>query len=165
VAKRWDHTRQIAADVSLLKLLGLAKIPDPGTTGEWLKRTYAQGYEGLRLVILELNHRLLATAKREVYTLDPDATAIESHKSTAKMTYKGFRSYMPMLGMLAEVPVWRVLPTAWRTKTIKTLRWIWIHTAGKLVRHGRRWILKLAGLSVEAWRYWRDIRSRCLQLS
>lgn len=347
-----DHTRQIATDASLLKLLGLAEIPDPGTTGEWRKRTYAKGYEGLRRVIIELNHGILAADKRAVYTFDPDATAIESHKSTAKMTYKGFRGYMPMLGMLAEVPVvlvdefregnvspgaealsflqkaltampkgkrigylrsdsawyqaaiideceqeditfgitadldvavketiatiqkwhpcfdekgqptdrewgeafrlivqrwedprrpedlfgkhdcyhaiatnhsgeapaviawhngransenynkeikvgfglehlpcddfganalyfrigilaynlmialkWRVLPTEWRHKTIKSLRWMWIHTAGKLIRHGRRWILKLAGLTVEAWHYWRDIRGRCLQLS
>ena len=356
-----DHTRQLTADACLLKLFGLSQLPDPGTTGDWLRRTYARGYEGLRNVITTLNRAVLAADARTDYTFDPDATGIESDKSSAKMTYKGFTGYMPMLGILAEVPVvlvddfregnvspqvgiletirqacaampngkriaymrsdsagyqaavineclqekiifgitadldvavreaiatiqqwhqcvdkngqptdrewgvvahtmnkmkegfllivqrwedpkrpvdlfgkhycyhaiatnhpgkgpaviawhnqransenynkeiklgfglehlpcndfganamyfrigilaynlmvamkWLVLPSDWRKSTIKTLRWLFIHTAGKLIRHGRRWILKLAGLSAEAWWNWRNIRLRCLQL-
>jgi len=356
------HTRQLAADTCLLKLLGVPHLPDPGTIGDWLRRTYAKGYEGLQTVNTALNRLILAADGHTDYTFDPDATAIESEKASSKMTYKGFTGYMPMLGLLAEVPVvlvddfrdgnvspqvgilatirqaraampagkrigymrsdsagyqaavineclqekiifgitadrdvavretiatiqqwqrvvdkhgqptdrewgeavhtmnkmkegfrlivqrwedpqrpedlfgkhycyhaiasnhkgtgpeviawhnqransenynkeiklgfglehlpsndfganamyfrigilaynlliamkWLVFPVEWRQKTIKTLRWVWIHTAGKLIRHGRRWTLKLAGLSAEAWIYWRDIRLRCLQLS
>jgi hypothetical protein len=36
------------------------------------------------------------------YTLDIDATGIEAEKKTAKMTYKGFPGYMPIVGHLAE---------------------------------------------------------------
>ncbi len=36
------------------------------------------------------------------YTLDIDATGIFSEKESAKMTYKGFKGYMPMVGHLAE---------------------------------------------------------------
>jgi len=36
------------------------------------------------------------------------------------------------------------LDPEWRPKTIATLRWQLIQVAGRLVRHGRRWILRLA---------------------
>ena len=36
------------------------------------------------------------------YTLDIDATGIESQKEAAAMTYKGYTGYMPMVGNLAE---------------------------------------------------------------
>ena len=36
------------------------------------------------------------------YTLDIDATGIEAEKRAAKMTYKGFPGYMPIVGHLAE---------------------------------------------------------------
>ena len=36
------------------------------------------------------------------YTLDIDAAGIEAENESAKMTYKGFKDYMPKLGHLAE---------------------------------------------------------------
>jgi hypothetical protein len=36
------------------------------------------------------------------YTLDIDATGIEAERHSAKMTYKGFKGYMPMVGHIAE---------------------------------------------------------------
>ena len=36
------------------------------------------------------------------YTLDIDATGVLSEKESAKMTYKGFKGYMPLLGHIAE---------------------------------------------------------------
>jgi hypothetical protein len=36
------------------------------------------------------------------------------------------------------------LPPEWKTKTVATLRWQMIETAGRLIRHGRRLILRLA---------------------
>jgi hypothetical protein len=103
-----DHIRQIANDGCLRKLLGLERFPDAGTIGDWLRRSHEKGYAGLRHVIKSLNSQILMTDKRLVYTLDPDATAIESHKTEAKMTYKGFPGYMPMLATLAEVPIFLV---------------------------------------------------------
>jgi hypothetical protein len=46
--------------------------------------------------------RALKKGKEKEYTLDIDATGIESEKETAKMTYKGYTGYMPMVGHLAE---------------------------------------------------------------
>jgi hypothetical protein len=36
------------------------------------------------------------------YTLDIDATGIEAERQSAKMTYKGFKGYMPIGGHIAE---------------------------------------------------------------
>ena len=36
------------------------------------------------------------------YTLDIDATGIVAEKQSAKMTYKGFKGYMPIVGHIAE---------------------------------------------------------------
>ena len=54
----------------------------------------------------KLNRKLLKRAMKHDgitgYTLDIDATGIEAEKKTAKMTYKGFPGYMPIVGHLAE---------------------------------------------------------------
>jgi hypothetical protein len=52
------------------------------------------------------------------------------------------------------------LREGWRSKTIATLRWQLIQTAGRLVRHGRRLILRLA-TSVEKYRLFLEIRRLC----
>jgi hypothetical protein len=36
------------------------------------------------------------------YTLDIDATGIIAEKESAKMTYKGYKGYMPIVGHIAE---------------------------------------------------------------
>lgn len=113
-----DHTRQLSEDRCLHQLLNQRKIPDPGTLGDWLARTYPKGYESLNAINRHVIFQILKDDLTEVYTLDADATAIESHKQEAKMTYKGFPGqaiqqstigqYMPMLANLAEVPLWLV---------------------------------------------------------
>jgi hypothetical protein len=52
------------------------------------------------------------------------------------------------------------LDEEWRPKTIATLRWQLIETAGRLVRHGRRWILRLAA-TWNKYRLFIQIRLRC----
>jgi hypothetical protein len=52
------------------------------------------------------------------------------------------------------------LDEGWRSKTIATLRWQLIQTAGRLVRHGRRLILRLA-TSLEKYRLFLEIRRLC----
>jgi len=38
----------------------------------------------------------------KAYTLDIDATGIEAKEESAKMIYKGFKGYMPIVGHIAE---------------------------------------------------------------
>lgn len=52
------------------------------------------------------------------------------------------------------------LDEGWRSKTISTLRWQLIETAGRLVRHGHRLILRLA-TSLEKYRLFLEIRRLC----
>jgi hypothetical protein len=52
------------------------------------------------------------------------------------------------------------LDEGWRSKTIATLRWQLIQTAGRLVRHGRRLILRLA-TSFEKYRLFLEVRRLC----
>ena len=51
------------------------------------------GIYGLDQVIRKVLARSLRDDGHESYTLDIDATAIESGKKLANMTYKGFRGY------------------------------------------------------------------------
>jgi hypothetical protein len=56
-----------------------------------------------------------------------------------------------------------VMPEPWRTKTIKSLRWLLIEVAGRLVRHGRRVILKVA-TSLDKYRIYLEMRRRTYEL-
>ena len=47
----------------------------------------------------------------------------------------------------------------WRSRTIGTLRWQLIGVAGRLVRHGRRWVLRVAA-SAEKFAIFLELRRR-----
>lgn len=98
-----EDMREIRNDEGLREILPLQRIPSSDATGDWLRRTGANGgVEGLEMV----NRRFLKSGlKRDGvkgYTLDIDATGIEAEKLSAKMTYKGYQGYMPMVGHVAE---------------------------------------------------------------
>jgi hypothetical protein len=57
-----------------------------------------------------------------------------------------------------------VMPEPWRAKTIKSLRWLLIEVAGRLVHHGRRVILKVA-ISLDKYRIYLEMRRRTYELS
>jgi hypothetical protein len=52
-----------------------------------------------------------------------------------------------------------VMPGHWATKTIKSLRWLLIEVAGRVVHHGRRVILKVA-TSLDKYRIYLEMRRR-----
>ena len=98
-----EDSRVIRQDEGLREILPLARIPSPDAVGDWLRRMGGgRGLEGLESV----NQRLLKRAMHydgiKGYTLDIDATGIMAQKEEAKMSYKGFKGYMPMVGNLAE---------------------------------------------------------------
>lgn len=98
-----EDTRQIRMDEGLREILPLRRIPSSDAFGDWLRnRGENGGLSGLEKV----NRRLLKRAMKydgiKGYTLDIDATGIEAEKQSAKMTYKGFKGYMPIVGHLAE---------------------------------------------------------------
>jgi hypothetical protein len=98
-----EGSRVIRQDEGLREVLPLARIPSSDAVGDWLRRMGGgKGLEGLQRV----NHRLVKRAMKhdgiKGYTLDIDATGIMAQKAEAKMSYKGFKGYMPMVGTLAE---------------------------------------------------------------
>jgi hypothetical protein len=50
----------------------------------------------------------------------------------------------------------------WRKYTIRTIRWRLVEIAGKLVRHGREWILKIVA-PIDKLQIYQRIRQRCLE--
>jgi hypothetical protein len=98
-----EDRREIREDVGLREVLPLQRMPSADATGDWLRRSGNNGgLEGLEKVNRRVLKRALKKERAEGYTLDIDATGIESEKESAKMTYKGYRGYMPMVGHLAE---------------------------------------------------------------
>ncbi len=98
-----EDSREIRNDVGLREILPLKKMPSTDATGDWLRRSGNNGgLEGLGAVNRRMLKRALKKKKVKGYTLDIDATGIESEKESAKMTYKGYTGYMPMVGHLAE---------------------------------------------------------------
>lgn len=98
-----EDTRQIRTDEGLREILPLERIPSSDAFGDWLR---SMGVSGGLHGLEKVNKRLLKRGMKydgiKGYTLDIDATGIEAEKQSAKMTYKGFKGYMPIVGHIAE---------------------------------------------------------------
>ena len=98
-----EDLRQIKDDRGLREVLQLERMPSSDATGDWLRRSGVNGgLESLAKVNGKILKRGLKYDGIEGYTLDIDATGIHAEKESAKMTYKGYPGYMPMVGHLAE---------------------------------------------------------------
>jgi hypothetical protein len=98
-----EDNREIRGDAGLREILSLRRMPSTDATGDWLRRSgHNGGLEGLAKVHRYVLKRALKKEREKGYTLDIDATGIEAEKESAKMTYKGYTGYMPMVGHLAE---------------------------------------------------------------
>jgi len=112
--KALDDLRELQAEVSLRELLQMKQLPDSTTVGDWLRRMGmpsasspmvsqpGRGLDGLGRVNDHLNHQVLHSSKGVDYTLDVDATIIESEKDAAHWTYKKIKGYQPILGFLQQ---------------------------------------------------------------
>jgi hypothetical protein len=98
-----EDTREIRGDEGLREILPLERFPSSDATGDWLRRMGSNGgLEGLEKVNKRSLNRGMKYDGIKGYTLDIDATGILAEKDSAKMTYKGFKGYMPIVGHLAE---------------------------------------------------------------
>ncbi len=98
-----EDTREIRNDEGLREILGLETFPSSDATGDWLRRMgTGGGLEGLEKVNKGSLKRGMKYDGIKGYTLDIDATGILAQKELAKMTYKGFKGYMPIVGHIAE---------------------------------------------------------------
>lgn len=98
-----EDLREIRADTALRELVLMHRMPSSDATGDWLRRSFAAGTRaGLAAVNRELLRQGLSGDGITSCTLDMDATGIEAEKQSARVTYTGYRGYMPMVGHLAE---------------------------------------------------------------
>jgi len=98
-----EDLRQIREDEGLREVLPLRRVPSADAMGDWLRRVGGNGdLEGLGKVEQGLLKRGMQGDGIKGYTLDIDATGIVAEKESAKMTYKGYKGYMPIVGHLAE---------------------------------------------------------------
>lgn len=97
-----DDTRIIRADAGLKRLV-FPSLPAANSWGDFLRRF---GHRGLHhLGMVASRQALLNCRGYRTLTLDIDSSLIESHKKAAKVGYKGFRGYNPVLAWLAEPDV------------------------------------------------------------
>lgn len=98
-----EDMRVLRNDMALVEILGIQDIPSSDAVGDWLRRQgRGDGLTGLTKVRQVIVRRALKRDMTTDYTLDIDATQVVAEKEEAKMTYKGERGYMPIVGHLAE---------------------------------------------------------------
>jgi len=103
--KKLTDLREIKGEISLTELLEMEGLPASCTVGDWLRRMGrdSKGLTGLAKVGRHEVVEVLKRDKRNDYTLDSDATIIESEKEEAKWTYKKEKGYQPLLGFISEL--------------------------------------------------------------
>lgn len=103
--KKLEDLREIKGEVSLRKLLGMKELPASSTVGDWLRRMGkdGRGLKGLARVNKHEVAEVLRRDNRAEYTLDADASVIETEKEEAKWTYKKEKGYQPLPGFLFEL--------------------------------------------------------------
>ena len=99
---RLDDVRHIQEDDALCIVLGIDRIPQATTLGDWLRRMGAEPQ--IRDAWVKVNQALLQSAlhRCKQVTLDIDATEIVAHKADAAWTYNKNKGFMPMVGHIAE---------------------------------------------------------------
>lgn len=102
--KKLNELREIKGEISLRELLEMERIPVSCTAGDWPRRMGKnRGFDGLAKIERHEVVELLRRDKRNEYTLDSDATIIESEEEEAKWTYKKEKGYQPLLGFISEL--------------------------------------------------------------
>ena len=103
--KKLNELREIKGEASLMELLEMEGLPASCTVGDWLRRIGedGKGLCGLAKVVRHEVVEVLRRDERNEYTLDSDATIIESEKEEAKWTYKKEKGYQPLLGFISEL--------------------------------------------------------------
>lgn len=98
-----EDIRDIQDDEGFRKLVGIETLPSPDSMGDWLRRQGSLGREHYLQRILERTVAYyLRSGKVNDYTLDIDATLIESDKGDGQKSYAGTVGYHPMLSYLSD---------------------------------------------------------------
>jgi len=98
-----EDLREIERDTGLRKLCGLKKIPSSDACGKWLRK---EGHlKSLKRVNEGVVKDILRKSGRTEFTLDVDATYVETEKRAASVNYEGETSFSVLLSFLSELPL------------------------------------------------------------
>ncbi len=97
-----DDVRHLKDDEALCRVLGLDRLPEATTLGDWLRRMGTQ--PRITDAWVTVNRSLLHSALHRctAVTLDSDATEIVTDKADAQWTCNKHTGCMPMVGHRAE---------------------------------------------------------------
>ena len=98
-----EDIREIETDEGLRQLCGFARLPGADAIGQWLRKP--KHLKGLKRVNQFLVRQLIVRSEKNDFTLDVDATMIETKKQCAEMTYLGCRAFQALLSFIAELDV------------------------------------------------------------
>lgn len=98
-----EDIRKIENDKAIRKIADLGIIPSPDAIGNWMRNQSKKKKIALKKLHKEVSRLFLQNQKRKSHTLDIDAFPIFANKYSSKMTYKGEKGYMPIVGHLAEL--------------------------------------------------------------
>jgi hypothetical protein len=96
-----EDIREIQMDDGLRQLCGFARLPGADAIGQWLRRPGQLA--GLKKVNKLLARQVIARSDKDDFTLDVDATMIETRKQCADMTYLGCRAFQALLSFISEL--------------------------------------------------------------
>ena len=95
-----EDLRSLTCDAAYNELIERTKYPSSDALGNWLR---VQGERGGEEKLWRVMDPVITLTKGSDWTVDIDATIIESDKGDAKYTYKeGIRGYQPLVGIIAE---------------------------------------------------------------
>jgi hypothetical protein len=97
-----EDIREIETDEGLRQLCGFGRLPGADAIGQWLRRVRLSG---LKQTNGFLARQLIVRSDKNDFTLDVDATMIETKKQCAAMTYQGCRAFQALLSFIAELDV------------------------------------------------------------
>jgi len=97
-----EDIREIETDEGLRQLCGFTRLPGADAIGQWLRRDQLCG---LKRVNQFLARQLIVRSNENNFTLDVDATTIETKKQCAEVTYLGCRAFQALLSFIAELDV------------------------------------------------------------
>jgi hypothetical protein len=96
-----EELREIKQDTGLRKLCNLDRIPSTDAFGTWLRNS--QNLKGMKRVNEALVDQTLERTAQDDFTLDTDATYLETEKNCAKVNYKGEKSFSILLSFISNL--------------------------------------------------------------
>lgn len=96
-----EDIREIGMDEGLRALCGMRKVPGSDAIGQWIRKPEHLG--GMKRVNRYLSKQTVKLTEEQEFTMDTDATLIETEKKCAAKTYEGYTAFSALTSYLAEI--------------------------------------------------------------